>query len=148
MFTTISTKQRFCLLFSPYVRGRDSMLNQISIWLLEEEMHKPNSPECSKWWETFIAHHFLTDAFTIVVELLSHAQLFCHPMELQYTRLLCPWKFPIMITGVSCHFLLQGIFQGSNPSLLNWQVGSLPVSHQSHQGNISRKDGLNKGQKW
>ena len=35
-------------------------------------------------------------------------------------------------TGVSCHFLLQGIFliQGLNPNLLHllhWQVGSLPV---------------------
>ena len=34
-------------------------------------------------------------------------------------------------TGVGCHFLLQGIFptQGSNPSLLHWQVDCLPLSH-------------------
>ena len=34
-------------------------------------------------------------------------------------RLLCPWDFPDKNTGVSCHFLLQGIFltQGSNPHL-------------------------------
>ena len=34
-------------------------------------------------------------------------------------------------TGVGCHFLLQGIFptQGSNLSLLYWQVDSLPLSH-------------------
>ena len=34
-------------------------------------------------------------------------------------------------TGVGCHFLLQGSFptQGSNPGLLPWQVGSLPLSH-------------------
>ena len=36
--------------------------------------------------------------------------------------------------GVSCHFLLQGIFliQGSNPHLLHllcWQADSLPLSH-------------------
>ena len=32
-------------------------------------------------------------------------------------RLLCPWDFPGKNTGVSCDFLLQGIFltQGSNP---------------------------------
>ena len=32
---------------------------------------------------------------------------------------------------MSCRFLLQGIFpiQGSNPSLLHWQAGSLPPSH-------------------
>ena len=36
-------------------------------------------------------------------------------------RLLCPWNFPGKNTGVSCHFLLQGIFptQGSNPGLLH-----------------------------
>ena len=34
-------------------------------------------------------------------------------------------------TGVGCHFFLQGIFptQGSHPSLLHWQAGSLPLSH-------------------
>ena len=34
--------------------------------------------------------------------------------------------------GVGCHFLLQGIFltQGVNPHLLDWQVDSLPLSHQ------------------
>ena len=33
--------------------------------------------------------------------------------------------------GVGCQFLLQGIFptQGSNSSLLHWQVDSLPLSH-------------------
>ena len=68
----------FVFYFPPMLdTDRDSMLNQISIWPLEEEMHKPNWPECSKWWETFITHHFLTDAFTIVVvKLLSHAQFF------------------------------------------------------------------------
>ena len=36
------------------------------------------------------------------------------------------------ITGVSCHFLLQGTFptQGSNPRLPHWQADSLPLSHQ------------------
>ena len=36
-----------------------------------------------------------------------------------YARLLCPWGSPGKNTGVSCHFLLQGIFpiQGSNPGL-------------------------------
>ena len=33
---------------------------------------------------------------------------------------------------MGCHFLLKGIFptQGSNPCLLHWQVGSLPLSCQ------------------
>ena len=38
------------------------------------------------------------------------------PYGLQPARLLCLWKFQGKNTGVSCHFLLQGIFptQGSN----------------------------------
>ena len=40
------------------------------------------------------------------------------------TRLLCPLDFTSKNTGVGSHFLLQGIFliQGSNLSLLHWQV--------------------------
>ena len=40
------------------------------------------------------------------------------------------WNFLGKNTGVGCRFLLQGIFpiQGSNPCLLHWQVGSLPLS--------------------
>ena len=51
---------------------------------------------------------------------------------LEPARLLCPWDFSGKNTGVSCHFLLQGIFptQGSNPSLLHWQVDYLPLSHR------------------
>ena len=43
------------------------------------------------------------------------------PHGLQPTRLLCPWNFSGKNTGVSCHFLLQGIFptQGLNPCLLH-----------------------------
>ena len=38
-----------------------------------------------------------------------------------FIRLLCPWNFPGKNTGVSCYFLLQGIFstQGSNLGLLH-----------------------------
>ena len=40
---------------------------------------------------------------------------------LQPTRLLSPWDFPSKNIGVSCHFLLHGIFptQGSNMGLLH-----------------------------
>ena len=53
------------------------------------------------------------------------------PHGLQPTRLLCPWDSPGKNTGVCCHFLFQGIFptQESNPSLLHWQVDSLPLCH-------------------
>ena len=44
--------------------------------------------------------------------------------------------FPGKNTGVSCHFLLQGIFptQGLNPGLQQWQVYSLPLSHLESPG--------------
>ena len=53
--------------------------------------------------------------------------------RLKTTRLLCPWDSSGKNTGVSCHFLLQGIFptQGSNSCLLcllNWQIGSWPLA--------------------
>ena len=53
------------------------------------------------------------------------------PPGLQPTCLFCPWYFPGKNAGVGCHFLLWGIFpiQGSNPPLLHWQAGSLPLSH-------------------
>ena len=53
------------------------------------------------------------------------------PHGLQPTRLLCPWDSPGRNTGVSCHFLLQGIFptQASNPGLLHWQAGSSSLRH-------------------
>ena len=56
------------------------------------------------------------------------------PHGLSLTRLFCPWYFPGKNTGVGCHFLLQGIFppQGSNLSLLHWQVILYHLG--SHQG--------------
>ena len=52
-------------------------------------------------------------------------------------RLLYPWKFLSKTTGMSCHFLFQGIFltQWSNPCLLHllhWQADSLPLCHQGN----------------
>ena len=51
------------------------------------------------------------------------------------TRLLSPWNSPGKNTGVSCHFLLQGIFptQGSNLGLLHYRL--IPY-HLSHQGSL------------
>ena len=56
------------------------------------------------------------------------------PHELKPTRLLCPWDFPGKNTGVSYHFILQGIFstQRLHPPLsrlLHWQGDSLPLCH-------------------
>ena len=45
-------------------------------------------------------------------------------------QLFCLWDFPDKNTGVSCHFLFQGIArtQGVNQCLLHWQAYSLPLS--------------------
>ena len=44
--------------------------------------------------------------------------------------------------GVSCYFLLQGIFldQGLDPCLLHWQVDYLPLSHQRRPSIDRRMD--------
>ena len=49
------------------------------------------------------------------------------PRGLQPARLLCPWDSPGKMTGVGCHFLLQGIFptQGWNLPLLRLAFGFL-----------------------
>ena len=54
------------------------------------------------------------------------------PHNLQPIRFFCPWNFAGKNTGMGCQFLLQGVFltQGSNPHLLHWQAGSLPLNHQ------------------
>ena len=54
-----------------------------------------------------------------------------NPMDRSLPGSSCPWDFPGGNTGVSCHFLLQGIVPtlGSNLSLLHRQAGSLPPSH-------------------
>ena len=53
--------------------------------------------------------------------LITKSCLTLQPLDLQPTRLLCPWDFPGKNTGVGCHLLLQEIFptQGSNPHLLH-----------------------------
>ena len=54
------------------------------------------------------------------------------PHGLWPSRLLCPWDCPGQNAGVSCHFLLEGIFlaQGSNPSLLHCRWILYRLSHQ------------------
>ena len=68
-----------------------------------------------------------------VCYLLSCVWLFMTPWTVQFTRLLCPWNSPGMNTGVSCHFLVQGIFptQRLIPWLLHCRQS---LYHLSHQG--------------
>ena len=64
------------------------------------------------------------------VVVLSHVQLFA-ANGLWPARFLCPWNSPGKITGVGCHFLLQGIFltQGSNPGLPHFRQILYCLSH-------------------
>ena len=57
---------------------------------------------------------------------LGHVQLFVAPWAIACQA--HPWNSPGKNAGVGCHSLLQEIFptQGSNPSLLHWQVDPLP----------------------
>ena len=66
------------------------------------------------------------------VKSLSHVRLFATPWTVTYQAPLSI-GFPGKNTGVSCHFLLEGIFltQGLNPGLLcllHGQVGFLSLA--------------------
>ena len=52
----------------------------------------------------------------VVVQLLSHVQLFCNHMDIA-ARLLYPWESPGKNTGGGCHLLLQGIFPRREPEM-------------------------------
>ena len=88
-------------------------------------MHPPKSahsqvPDNQGWLLCSVLSHF------------SHIWLFAILWTVAYQASLSI-RFSGKSTGVSCHFLLQGIFstQGLNPylfRLLHWQVGSLPLA--------------------
>ena len=64
------------------------------------------------------------------------------PMDCSPPRLLCPWNFSDKNTGLGFHALLPGIFltPGSNPCLLHWQLGSLPLVPYGMASNWINKD--------
>ena len=64
----------------------------------------------------------------VVVQLLSHVQLFVTPWTLACQA---PWHSSGKNSGVGCHFLFQGnlLNQRSKPCLLHWQVDFLSLSH-------------------
>ena len=67
------------------------------------------------------------------VKSLSCVRLFVIPWTVP-ARLLYPWDFPGKITGVGCHFLLQGIFptQGLNLGLLHCRQTLYRLSHKGN----------------
>ena len=73
----------------------------------------------------------ILDLLGWLVKSLSCVQL-CEPMDCNMPGSSVYGVLQARNTAVDCHFLLQGIFpdQGSNLCLLQWQAGSLPLSHQ------------------
>ena len=70
------------------------------------------------------------------------------PHGLYPARLLCPWDFPGNITGVGCHFLLQGIFptEGLNPGLLHCRWILYRLNHQGSPKTEVIKGACSRGQ--
>ena len=101
---------------------------------------------CLLNWQADFFYH-CTACVCVCVRARARAQscpALCGPMDcrlpgssvhgicgLQSARLFCLWNLQARNTGVGCHFLLQGIFstQGSNLSLMHWQVDSSPLCH-------------------
>ena len=81
------------------------------------------------------ARHF-SRHWIVVVLVAKLCPTLLWPYGLQPARLLYPWDSPGKNTGVSCHFLFQGIFptQGSNSCLLHWLMGPLPLNHLESPG--------------
>ena len=54
------------------------------------------------------------------------------PVDCKPIRLLCPWDSPSRNTGVSCHYILHGLFlaQGSNQGLLHCRSVLYYLRHQ------------------
>ena len=87
---------------------------------------------CCHNWKCTVYIYILCVCVCVCACTFSHVQLFVTPWTVAH-QTPCPWDFPGKNTGVSCHFLLQGIFptQGSNPRLLHllhWQADSLPLA--------------------
>ena len=71
---------------------------------------------------------------------MKNSVLKCDPWTVAH-RLLSPWDFPGMNTGVGCHFLLQKIFptKGSNPGFLHCRQ---TLYHLSYQGSPEGRETL------
>ena len=80
---------------------------------------------------TFTSLFFFFSHFTLLIPLIFSVRLLVTKWTVP-DRLLYPWDFPGKITGVGCHFLLQGIVptQGSNLGLLCCRQTLYRLSHK------------------
>ena len=87
----------------------------------------------SFWWvQAILGIAWLSD-LSPLTQVMSNS---LRPRGLYLARHLCPWDFSGKNTGVSCHFLLPGIFptQGSNLCLQHGRQIFNPLSHQGSPG--------------
>ena len=71
-------------------------------------------------------------SYPVLVQLPSHVQLFCDPLDLQLAKLVCPWDCPGKNTRQSgLPFPSPGDLPNSGIKLEfpAWQANSLPLSH-------------------
>ena len=124
-----------------YTHPQEGKSQQENSWLwlphLCETQQASPSKSLPDWLiKEMLSHfHWFTGISAWALLLLfsrSVVSSFLQPHGLQTASFLCSWDSPGKNTRVGSHALFQGIFptQGSNPGLLNWQVGSLPLSHQ------------------
>ena len=106
----------------PWLRVTDPHKGFSALLCHSHQQHRHH--HCENWPSSSLKP-FLTSSSqsSPLLLLFSHSVLSdsLQPHGLQPTRLLCLWNSPGKNTGVSCCFLLQGIFptQGSNPGLLH-----------------------------
>ena len=100
-----------------------SLQNSISLCPASFRIPRPNLPLAPLFFPSF--------PLCVCVQSCSLVSDFLWLYGLKSSRFLCPSNSPGRITGVGCHFFLQGITltQGWNPRLQHWQVDSLPLSY-------------------
>ena len=69
-----------------------------SPWSLQILYSLPASDYADFWWWWWFSHYIMSNSHDAWAD------------GLKPTKLLCLWDFPGRNTGLSCHFLLQGIF--------------------------------------
>ena len=86
------------------------------------------------WWSRFEP----SGDITVLCLAAQSCLTLCDPIDGSRPGSSIHWDSPVKNTGVSCHFLLQGIFstQGSNPGLLHCRQILYHISHEESPNHI------------
>ena len=141
----LTTESESCLVVSSCLRphglyspwnspGQNTGVGNLSFLqgIVPTQRSNPGLPHCR--WILYQPSHSVSVSRSVVPDSLR-------PHGLQPTRLLCPWDFPGKVTGVGCHFLLQGIFptQGSNPGFLHCRQILYSLSYKGRPSQATRE---------